>query len=99
MEPALLVKTNFHLAMDNVFQPKNQLDQSTWTVRLKMEMELVQSAENTTNLLTDNALHSTKIQNVKSGVKKKFVNAVTIQTSTTLITTIFAQRKNLTALK
>ena len=47
----------------------------------------------------DNALHSTKIQNVKSGVKKKFVNAVTIQTSTTSITTIFVQRKKPTALK
>ena len=60
-----------------------------------MEMELAQNAENTTNLLTDNALHSTKIQNVKSGIKKKFVNAVTIQTSTTSITTIFALKISL----
>lgn len=29
MEPAPLVKINFHLAMDNVFLSKNQLDQST----------------------------------------------------------------------
>ena len=64
-----------------------------------MKMEHAQSAENITNSLMDNALHLTKIQNVKSGVKKKFVNAVTIQTSTTLITTIFVQRKKPTALK
>lgn len=62
-------------------------------------MELVLSVESITNLLTDNALHSTKILNVNFGTKKKFVNAVTIQTNITLIITTSVQRKIQTALK
>lgn len=99
MEHVQHVKRTSLWATDNVFLLKNQYSLSIWTVKLRPIMELVQNAENITNLLTDNALHLTKIQNVRFIVKKMFVNAVTIQTSTTLITTTFVQRKKPTVLK
>lgn len=64
-----------------------------------MKMEPVSNVESTTNLLTDNAPHSIKILNVKFGVKEKFVNVATTPTNIIWITTTFAQKRMLTALR